>query len=203
MFLVGLTGGIAAGKSTVSTLWESLGAEVVDADVLAREVVLPGSEGLARLVDLLGDSILNRDGTLNRGRLAELIFADASMRMRVENVLHPLIKQLALNALADSQADVLVYVIPLLVESNSDLPFDFVVTVEAPESDQVARLVSNRGMTEAQARNRISSQANPAERANRSDVILNSNQSRELLLKDATQLWSKIEKLAAEKKSND
>lgn len=202
MFLVGLTGGIAAGKSTVSTLWESLGAEVVDADVLAREVVLPGSEGLARLVELLGDSILNPDGTLNRERLAELIFADASMRMRVENVLHPLIKKLALNAVADSQADVLVYVIPLLVESNSDLPFDFVVTVEAPESDQVARLVSNRGMTEAQARNRISSQANPAERANRSDVILSSNQSRELLLKDATQLWSRIEKLAAEKNTN-
>ena len=203
MFLVGLTGGIAAGKSTVSTLWESLGAEVVDADVLAREVVLPGSEGLARLVELLGDSILNPDGTLNRERLAELIFADASMRMRVENVLHPLIKKLALNAVADSQADVLVYVIPLLVESNSDLPFDFVVTVEAPESDQVARLVGTRGMSESQARARISSQANPAERANRSDVILNSNQSRELLLKDATQLWSKIEKLAAEKKSND
>ncbi|MEY4276349.1 MAG: hypothetical protein RIS26_812 [Actinomycetota bacterium] len=203
MFLVGLTGGIAAGKSTVSTLWESLGAEVVDADVLAREVVEPGSEGLGLLVELLGDSILNKDGTLNRERLAAVIFADPSMRMRVENVLHPLIKQLALKAVTDSQADVLVYVIPLLVESNSDLPFDFVVTVEAPESDQVSRLVGTRGMSEAQARARISSQANPADRANRSDVILSSNQSRELLLKDATQLWSRIEKLAAEKKSND
>jgi len=203
MFLVGLTGGIAAGKSTVSSFWKALGAEVVDADVLAREVVEPGTDGLSELVALLGESILTSNGALNRERLAELIFADPSVRKNVESILHPLIKQRALMALAESNAEVLVYVIPLLVESKSDLPFDFVVTVEAPESDQISRLISDRGMTEQQARARIASQASPAERANRSDVILSSNQSRELLLKDAAQLWTRIEKLAAEKKSDD
>ncbi len=202
MFLVGLTGGIAAGKSVVSATWEDLGAVVVDADVLAREVVEPGSSGLSSLVALLGTAILQADGALGRKKLGELIFSNEVNRKTVESILHPLIKARALAQLAAVPADqIAVYVIPLLVESKSDLPFDFVVTVEAPLEEQVKRLVENRDMTESEAIARIKSQASPAERANVADRVLSSNQSLELLKKDAKVLWNEITRLTSQKVS--
>ncbi len=202
MFLVGLTGGIAAGKSVVSATWEDLGAVVVDADVLAREVVEPGSSGLSSLVALFGTAILQADGALDRKKLGELIFSNEVKRKTVESILHPLIKARALAQLAAVPADqIAVYVIPLLVESKSDLPFDFVVTVEAPLEEQVKRLVENRDMTESEAIARIKSQASPAERANVADRVLSSNQSLELLKKDAKVLWNEITRLTSQKVS--
>jgi dephospho-CoA kinase len=202
MFLVGLTGGIAAGKSVVSATWEDLGAFVVDADVLAREVVLPGSSGLSSLVALFGSDILQYDGSLDRQKLGELVFSSDVNRKTVESILHPLIKARALAQLANVPSDrVGVYVIPLLVESKSDLPFDFVVTVEAPMEEQVKRLVENRGMTESEAIARIKSQASPAERANVADRVLSSNQSLELLKKDAKVLWNEITRMTSQKAS--
>lgn len=202
MFLVGLTGGIAAGKSVVSATWEDLGAVVVDADVLAREVVEPGSSGLSSLVALFGTAILQADGALDRKKLGELIFSNEVNRKTVESILHPLIKARALAQLAAVPADqIAVYVIPLLVESKSDLPFDFVVTVEAPLEEQVKRLVENRDMTESEAIARIKSQASPAERANVADRVLSSNQSLELLKKDAKVLWNEITRLTSQKVS--
>ncbi|MEN9992958.1 MAG: hypothetical protein RLY83_528, partial [Actinomycetota bacterium] len=161
MFLVGLTGGIAAGKSTVSELWASLGAEVIDADDLARRVVEPGSEGLVKIVETFGAKVLNQDGTLNRGELAKLVFHDFALRKKLESITHPLIRDLAQGLINNSHADVVVYVIPLLVESKSDLDFDFVVTVEAPQPDQLKRMTENRGMTEEEALARIKAQATP------------------------------------------
>ncbi|MEY4398070.1 MAG: hypothetical protein RLZ53_646 [Actinomycetota bacterium] len=200
MFLVGLTGGIAAGKSVVSATWEDLGAFVVDADVLAREVVEPGSSGLSALVALFGNDILQADGSLDRQKLSELVFSNEVNRISVESILHPLIKSRALEQLAEIPADRIgVYVIPLLVESKSDLPFDFVVTVEAPLEEQVKRLVENRGMTESQAIARIKSQVSPAERANVADRVLSSNQSIELLKKDAKLLWGEIVRMMSKK----
>lgn len=202
MFLVGLTGGIAAGKSVVSATWEDLGAFVVDADVLAREVVEPGSSGLSSLVALFGTDILQSDGSLDRQKLGELVFSSDVNRKTVESILHPLIKARALAQLANVPSDrVGVYVIPLLVESKSDLPFDFVVTVEAPMEEQVKRLVENRGMTESEAIARIKSQASPAERANVADRVLSSNQSLELLKKDAKVLWNEITRMTSQKAS--
>ena len=202
MFLVGLTGGIAAGKSVVSATWEDLGAFVVDADVLAREVVEPGSSGLSSLVALFGTDILQSDGSLDRQKLGELVFSSDVNRKTVESILHPLIKARALAQLANVPSDrVGVYVIPLLVESKSDLPFDFVVTVEAPMEEQVKRLVENRGMTESEAIARIKSQASPAERANAADRVLSSNQSLELLKKDAKVLWNEISRMTSQKGS--
>lgn len=202
MFLVGLTGGIAAGKSVVSATWEDLGAFVVDADVLAREVVEPGSSGLSSLVALFGTGILQRDGSLDRQKLGELVFSSEVNRKTVESILHPLIKARALSQLAAVPAgEVAVYVIPLLVESKSDLPFDFVVTVEAPLEEQVKRLVENRGMSEGAAIARIKSQASPAERANVADRVLSSNQSLELLKKDAKVLWNEITRMTSQKAS--
>ena len=200
MFLVGLTGGIAAGKSVVSAIWEDLGAFVVDADVLAREVVKPGSSGLSSLVALFGTSILQPDGSLNRQKLGELVFTSEVNRNIVESILHPLIKARALAQLAAVPlGQIGVYVIPLLVEIKSDLPFDFVVTVEAPIDEQVKRLVENRGMTEGAALARIKSQASPAERANIADRVLSSNQSLELLKRDAKALWNEITRMTTQK----
>jgi dephospho-CoA kinase len=199
MFLVGLTGGIASGKSTVADVWQSLGADVIDADELAREVVQPGSQGLARIHEEFGESVLNADESLNRGALAGLVFADVKKRRLLESITHPLIRALAKERISSRNADVVVYVIPLLVESSSDLPFDYVVTVEAPQTDQVTRMTESRDMTESEALARIQAQATPAERANVADRILSSNQSLALLLKDAKVLFRELESLAKKK----
>jgi dephospho-CoA kinase len=197
MYLVGLTGGIAAGKSTVAECWRNLGAIEIDADLLAREAVAPGTKGLAQVVAEFGDEVLS-NGELDRKTLARIIFADAVKRARLEAILHPIIKQLAsekVTALADDA--IAVYTVPLLIEANVDLPFNKIVTVEAPREAQLERLVKNRGMSPDEANQRLAAQASPAERANRADIILNSNQSLELLIKDATLLWRQIEHEAA------
>ena len=199
MFLVGLTGGIAAGKSSVAGTWEQLGATIIDADDLAREVVEPGSAGLERVTEEFGSTVLSEDGTLNRKALAEVVFTDPPKRAALEALLHPLIRALALDKLEAAKTDIVVYVIPLLVETRSDLPFDYIVTVEAPEADQVMRMVESRSMSKEQALSRIQAQAKPAERAQIADRILSSNQSLKLLLKDATRLFAELEKLALAK----
>ncbi|MCX6485256.1 MAG: dephospho-CoA kinase, partial [Rhodoluna sp.] len=175
MFLVGLTGGIAAGKSSVADTWEQLGATIIDADDLAREVVEPGSAGLERVTEEFGSTVLSEDGTLNRKALAEVVFTDPPKRAALEALLHPLIRALALDKLEAAKTDIVVYVIPLLVETRSDLPFDYIVTVEAPEADQVMRMVERRSMSTQQALSRIQAQAKPAERAQIADRILSSN----------------------------
>ncbi len=199
MFLVGLTGGIAAGKSSVAETWEQLGVTVIDADDLAREVVEPGSTGLERVTEEFGSTVLAEDGTLNRKALAEVVFTDPPKRAALEALLHPLIRALALDKLEAAKTNIVVYVIPLLVETRSDLPFDYIVTVEAPEADQVMRMVESRSMSKEQALSRIQAQAKPAERAQIADRILSSNQSLKLLLKDATRLFAELEKLALAK----
>lgn len=199
MFLVGLTGGIASGKSTVATLWESLGAEVIDADLIAREVVKPGTDGLAKVIQAFGSEVLTDSGELNRKALAELVFQNEENRILIESITHPLIREESRRRISDSKADIVVYVIPLLVETSSDLPFDLVVTVEAPEQEQIARMTATRGLTIDEARARIQAQATPAQRANAADRILNSNQDLPLLLRDAQKLFAEIQELASKK----
>ncbi len=202
MFLIGLTGGIASGKSTVAKRWVEHGAIEIDADQLAREVVEPGTEGLQQIVETFGSEILNEDGSLNRARLGGLVFGDELKRLALNAIVHPLVKNRSIEIMSALPSDAIaIYNVPLLVEANVDHDFDLVVTVEAPEDEQVKRLVKNRGMTETEARARISSQAKPVERAAVADVILNSNQDINLLLKDADQLWREIEHKAAEKRN--
>lgn len=203
MFLVGLTGGIASGKSTVADVWEQLGADVIDADNLAREVVKLGSVGLDQVSKQFGKAILTSDGSLNRQALADVIFSNPEKREELESILHPLIRELAAEKLKAASSDIVVYVIPLLVETKSDLPFDFIVTVEAPEQDQVQRMIASRGMSSEEATARIRAQARPAERANVADRILNSNQTLKLLQKDASKLFSELQLMAQAKTSND
>ena len=200
MYLVGLTGGIAAGKTSVAKRWVELGAHEIDADVLARQALERGSAGLVSVVELFGPDLLLPTGDLDRPKLAELVFNSPERRKELESIVHPIVRRLAAEAFAEAPAHaIVVYTVPLLVEASVDLPFDFVVTVEAPTDKQIERMAKSRGMTAQQASARIAAQASAAERANRADVILNSNQSLGRLLDDAEALWHEIERRAAAK----
>jgi dephospho-CoA kinase len=202
MYLVGLTGGIAAGKSTVAKRWVEQGGFEIDADQLAREVVEPGSSGAAQILETFGPEVFQANGSIDRGKLGAIVFGDASLRKALESIVHPLVKSRAQQLVAGlPENTIAIYNVPLLVEASVDLPFDMVVTVEAPAKEQIARLAKHRGMSEAEAEKRVSSQASPAQRANAADVILNSNQDLPLLLKDADSLWLRIQREAFEKLS--
>lgn len=172
--LIALTGGIGSGKSTVARRWVELGATEIDADVLAREVVAPGSTGLALVAKQFGSEVLAADGTLDRAALAKIAFSSEENRKLLESILHPLIQQLALEKV-EGLSGVIVYTIPLFVESNSKLKFDKVVTISCDEAVRVKRLVESRGMSEREAISRISAQASDAQREAVSDIVIDSN----------------------------
>ena len=172
--LIALTGGIGSGKSTVARRWVELGATEIDADVLAREVVAPGSTGLALVAKQFGSQVLAADGTLDRAALANIAFSSEENRKLLESILHPLIQQLALEKV-EGLSGVIVYTIPLFVESNSKLKFDKVVTISCDEAVRVKRLVESRGMSEGEAISRISAQASDAQREAVSDIVIDSN----------------------------
>ena len=193
MYLVGLTGGIAAGKSTVAKHWVSRGGIEIDADQLAREVVAPNTLGASQIRNTFGDNFFDQAGNLNRKALGELVFESKEALKKLEAIVHPLVRARTMELLAELPIDsVAIYTVPLLVEANVDLPFDAVVTVEAPEAERVKRLVASRGFSEQEAKARIANQATPVERAARADHILNSNQDIFLLLRDADALWEKF-----------
>lgn len=204
MFLVGLTGGIAAGKSTVAAHLVSLGAVEIDADKLAREVVEPGTPALAEIEREFGSTVINSDGSLNRQALGQIVFSDAAKRLQLEAITHPAIRALSLQRIAQNdEFEVVVYNVPLLVEAKVDLQFDFVITVEAPEKEQIKRLVENRGMTTEAAKAIITTQASPAQRANASDLIISSNQPLVLMLKDVEAAYRQILQLAEAKRTHE
>jgi dephospho-CoA kinase len=203
MYLVGLTGGIAAGKSTVARRWAEHGAIEIDADQLARDVIAPGTTGAAELREVFGEDVFNEDGTLNRAALGAEVFSKPERLKQLEGIIHPRVKKLA-QQLIETQAEdaIVIYNVPLLVEASVDLPFDKIVTVEAPAEKQIDRLVSIRNMDRGEAERRISSQASPAQRANAADIILNSNQDLHKLLKDTDQLWKQIVREASLKQND-
>ncbi len=201
MYLVGLTGGIAAGKSTVAKHWVSRGGMEIDADQLAREVVAPNTIGASQIRETFGDKFFDEVGNLDRKALGELVFESKEDLTKLEAIVHPLVRARTKELLSELPIDsVAIYTVPLLVEANVDLSFDSIVTVEAPEAERVRRLVASRGYSEQEAKSRISNQATPIERAVRADHILNSNQDIFLLLRDADALWAKF--LTASGKEN-
>jgi dephospho-CoA kinase len=160
MTRVGLTGGVASGKSTVSAILAELGAVFIDADLLAREVVAPGTGGLAAIVEEFGSGVLGPDGDLDRPRLGALVFADPERRRALEAIIHPRVRARAAEIEAAAPEDSLVvHDIPLLAETGQAASFDAVVVVDVPVEVQVERMVSIRGMSEADARARIAAQA--------------------------------------------
>jgi dephospho-CoA kinase len=202
MFLVGLTGGIASGKSTVSAMLERLGAEVIDADLIAREVVEPGTQGLREVTLAFGESILNPDGSLSRETLASLVFGNQENRRILEAILHPLIKERSNGRIAASTAVVVVYVVPLLVEANVDYPFDLVVTIESGVETQTKRLIETRGLSLEAATDRINAQATEERRVERADVRLDGSLPLSDLEKDVSRLWQSIWSKAEQKAGN-
>lgn len=182
MFKVGLTGGIASGKSTAAAEFARLGVPVVDADVLARELTSPGNPGLIQLIAELGEQILDSQGRLDRTRLRRRLFADAALRARVEGILHPLILRRLKDSLATFKAAYAVAVIPLLVENpQARVLVDRVLVVDCPEPVQLARLMSRDGESEASARAMLATQADRQRRlAAGDDILMNTGEQAEL-----------------------
>lgn len=190
---VGLTGGIGSGKTVVSDLLGSWGALVIDADVLAREVVAPGTEGLAEIVAEFGPEVLAPDGSLDRERMAKIVFAEEGARARINAIVHPLVRRRA-DALAAAAppGTVVVHAVPLLVEAGLVHLFDLVVVVDVPPDVQLERLVKLRGMTEADARARIAAQASREERLVAADVILDNSAGPDHLEQQVRVLWEEL-----------
>ncbi|APA97643.1 dephospho-CoA kinase [Nocardia seriolae] len=176
MLRIGLTGGMGAGKSTVARILTELGAVVVDSDVIAREVVAPGTEGLAALVAAFGDDILDADGSLDRPALAAKAFATDEARATLNGITHPLVGKRTAELIAAAPADgIVVQDIPLLVENGLGPFMNLVVIVDVAEETRVERLVRFRGIDEADARARIAAQATDAQRHAAADVLLDNN----------------------------
>ena len=175
MLRVGLTGGIGSGKSEVARLLRHHGALVVDSDALAREVVAPGTAGLAAVVAAFGEEYLDADGVLDRPKMAALVFHDEDARARLNAIVHPLVGEAAAAILATAPEDaVVVHDVPLLVEAGLAEGFDVVVVVDAPVETQLERLTGARGMSRADAEARIAAQATREQRkAVANHVILN------------------------------
>lgn len=191
MLIVALTGGIGSGKSLVSEYFAKLGAQVVDADQLSRQVIERGTAGFDAVVATFGDVIL-RDGDIDRRVLGEMVFSNESERRKLEAIVHPLVRdafELAASHLHGR--DLLIYEIPLLVETDSASRFDYVITVEADLKIRRERL-KDRGMRESDINARISAQANEEQRVESADYVLHNNGSADELLREVEFLWETV-----------
>lgn len=190
MLRIGLTGGIGAGKSTVAATFAECGGIVVDGDVIAREVVEPGTEGLAALVDAFGPGILLPDGALDRPALAAIAFSDDDKRATLNGIVHPLVGRRRSELIAAAGPDaIIVEDIPLLVESQMAPMFPLVIVVHADVEVRVARLLQHRGMAESDARARIAAQAGEPQRRTVADVWLENHGTADDLAGQALRLW--------------
>jgi dephospho-CoA kinase len=192
MYLVGLTGGIASGKSYVSSLLAEFGASTVDADQVARDVVVPGSTGLVQVVGAFGFEILQPSGELDRSKLGNLVFADPEKRIELEEILHPLIKARTTQLISEQVSDIVVYAVPLLVEANVDYPFDAIMTVEAGVENQVSRLMNSRQMAEADAKRRVAAQTSSADRVARANFVIDSSGTKEQTRLQVLEVWKQL-----------
>ncbi len=193
MKIIGLTGGIACGKSTVAAMLRDLGASIVDADQLSRELTGPGGEGLPALRDAFGPYVFYPDGTLNRSVLAALVFNNEEEREKLNRATHPLIHQKVLEEIETCRkmgALVVVLDVPLLFEAGVDALADITVCASAPEERQIERLRTRSGLTQEQAVSRIRSQWPLAEKERRSDIVLNTDRPLESLRLDVQRLYN-------------
>jgi len=190
MVRVGLTGGIGSGKSEVSRRLAALGAVVIDADLLAREVVAVATPGLAEVEAAFGPDVLDAAGALDRAALARRVFGDADARTRLEAIIHPRVRARAAELEAATDAAVVVHDIPLLVETGQAGHFDVVVVVDVAPGVQLDRLVRLRGMSESEALGRIAAQATPEERRAVADHVLDNNGTPDQLDAQVQDLWA-------------
>ncbi|MBA3727652.1 MAG: dephospho-CoA kinase [Actinobacteria bacterium] len=199
MLLVGLTGGIGAGKSTVARLLEVHGAVVVDADELARRALEPGTPGHEAVVAAFGPSSLTTSGEIDRDWLAERVFGHADARRRLEGIVHPEVARLFAEAVQAHRATdhVVVYVVPLLVEAGLEDAFDVVVAVWAPADVRLGRLTSERGLSEEEVLARMAAQASDEDRTRVADVVLSNAGSPDDLSAQVARLWADLRNRAA------
>lgn len=193
MLTVGLTGGIGAGKSEVSRLFVARGAVLIDADRIAREVVAPGTEGLAAVVDAFGTEVLAEGGGLDRPKLGSIVFADPEKLAVLNSIVHPLvgIRSRALEAAAADDA-VVIHDVPLLAENGLKSLYDLVIVVDASPETQLDRLVRLRGMTEHDARARMAAQATREKRLEIADVVIDNDVPLDELELRATEVWADL-----------
>lgn len=191
MLHIGLTGGIASGKSTVADLFAARGAVVIDADRLAREVVEPGTPGLTAVVRRFGPGVLTPDGHLDRPALGRIVFADPVARRDLESIIHPAVRARASELVAAApEGSVVVQMIPLLVETGQADDFDLVVVVDVPEPVQVKRLISRDGLTAHEAEARLAAQAQRAERLAAAHTVIDNSQDPAQLRAEVDRFWA-------------
>ncbi|MFF5956658.1 dephospho-CoA kinase [Streptomyces luteogriseus] len=193
MLKVGLTGGIGAGKSEVSRLLVACGAVLIDADRIAREVVAPGTPGLASVVEAFGEEILAADGSLDRPRLGAIVFSDAEKLSTLNSIVHPLVgaRSRELEEAAAKDAVVL-HDVPLLTENGLAPLYDLVIVVDAAPETQLDRLVRLRGMTEEDARARMAAQATRAQRREIADIVIDNDVPLEELERRVKDVWAEL-----------
>jgi len=201
---VGLTGGIGAGKSAVAARLAELGAVVIDADAVAREVVAAGTEGLRLIVAEFGADVLRPDGELDRTALGDRVFGDAAALARLNAIAHPLVSRRSAELAAAAPAGaVVVHDVPLLVENDLAAAYDVVVVVCAETELRIRRLAEHRGVSEEQARARMAAQATDDQRRAVADVVLDNSGTPEQLAVQVDSFWSRLPALAAEQSSTD
>jgi len=202
--IIGLTGGIATGKSTVAGMLRERGAAIVDADRVAREVVEPGQPALQEIVNRFGPGILNEDGTLNRKKLGEIVFADPARRKELEAVTHPAIRERMrkmIEALRAEDPDRLIVAdIPLLFEAGLERQYEYVLLVYVPREIQMRRLMRRDGLTEEEAEKRLAAQMDIEEKKSRADYVIDNSGSPEETARQVERFLESLDKPAKRKK---
>jgi dephospho-CoA kinase len=192
--IIGLTGGIASGKSTAARILKELGATVIDADQLSREVVAPGAPALAAIADAIGPRVLNGDGSLNREVMGSIVFADPEARRTLEGIVHPAIRELARQRLDEYRAAgvlVVFYMAPLLIEAGADKLVDEIWVIDIDEAGQEARIIARDGLSREETRQRTAAQMPLADKAARGDVVIENRGSVAELEARLKALWER------------
>jgi dephospho-CoA kinase len=199
VFRVGLTGGIGAGKSEVSRRLAAQGAVIIDADAIAREVVEPGTKGLAEVVEAFGAEVLRPDRSLDRPRLGDIVFADPAKRERLNAIIHPKVgERMAALEQAAGPGSIVVHDVPLIAENGRAGVYDLVVVVDAPPRSQIERLQRNRDMTREQAEARMAAQASREQRLAIADIVLDNSGSLAELDRQVGDLWTELRRRAGD-----
>ncbi|TMR98163.1 dephospho-CoA kinase [Nonomuraea basaltis] len=198
MLKIGLTGGIGSGKSEVSKRLSARGAVVIDADKIAREVVEPGTAGLARVVAVFGDEVLRPDGSLNREKLGSIVFADSERLAALNAIVHPLVGERVAHLQGQAADDaIVVYDVPLLAENKLAPMYDVVIVVDAADEVRIRRLAEHRRMPEADAKARIAAQASREDRLAVADIVVPNEGSLEELDARVSDVWDELVRRAA------
>ncbi|MDI4670230.1 dephospho-CoA kinase [Pseudoalteromonas shioyasakiensis] len=190
-WVLGLTGGIGSGKSAVSAMFEELGIQVVDADIVAREVVEPGSLGLKKITEHFGDEILTSNGTLDRAKLRAIIFADESQKQWLNNLLHPLIRESMLSQLKQATSNYVILVAPLLFENGLEKYCNHTLLIDVPVDVQITRTTARDNVSVELAKQIIASQMSRADKQQKAGDILDNNRPLEEVKTDVQKLHEK------------